>query len=169
MLILLSWILRLAPESWVRAFLPYDAKAIKLSFAPVRPRIAEYSPRFYENFWADYPETRALFGRNMSKAELDARINHFMLFMTENADKPWLFIDYMRGLSRRHKGYGIFGHHFAFVCETHLKTMRQILNRELESGEELAWRNGFGFLTKIMKGESRFKELSQAAPLHGPR
>ncbi len=144
------------PNILVRRFLPFDPQILKKSFEEIRPRMSEYSPLFYENFWRDYPETRELFGRNMTKVELDTRINHFMLFIVENCESPKVWLAYVEALAVRHKAYGIFEHQFHFVCETNLKTLKQ-LKGSLSAAEEAAWRAGFGFLEKLMKSAAKFK------------
>src|SRR5690606_5502623 len=93
----------LFPAAVLERLLPYDWKRIQKSYQPLRSRSQEYSQAFYENFWADYPETRPLFGKNMPKSELDTRINHFMVFMVENAGNPKAFVQYLDHLARRHQ------------------------------------------------------------------
>jgi hemoglobin-like flavoprotein len=93
----------------------------------------------------------------MTKKELDARINHFMLFIVENADKPYVYLDYVRHLADRHKIYGIRAHQFDFVSETNIKTLRLLLGSQLSNEDEKAWRDGFKCLSFLMKIRGGFK------------
>ncbi len=154
---LLKFFSAILPATVTRRLLPYNTQILQESFRPIRQRIDEYSPRFYENFWKDYPETRDLFGKNMTKKELDARINQFMLFIVENADKPHVYLNFVQHLAGRHKGYGIFSHQFEFVGETNIKTLKEMLGDSFSAADEKEWRVAFSFLTRLMKLAETFK------------
>ncbi len=156
MIFILQIILRIIPQSVLKKLLPFDGDVLRSSFAPIRPRIQEYASLFYKNFWEDYPETRPLFGRHMANVELETRINHFMLFIVENADNVRVYLDYVNALAKRHKGYGIRAHQFAYVSDTNVKTLRQLLGGNLSTEVEKEWRTSFTFLTKLMMWSQRF-------------
>jgi nitric oxide dioxygenase len=148
----------LMPSFLRKRILPYDAKLICDSFKTIRPRIEEYSPRFYEHFWRDYPETAPLFGRNMPRVELDTRINHFMLYITQYADRPHLVIDFVRELGKRHVGYRIKKRYFAYVNNTNIKTLRDFLGPDFTPELEKNWRSAFEFLTLLMLWSAPFSD-----------
>ncbi|MGE0616619.1 MAG: globin domain-containing protein [Bacteriovoracia bacterium] len=155
----LEILLGLIPPCLVRRLLPYDHARIRDSFNQyVRPRIQDYSPVFYEIFFRDYPEVVPLFGKNMSRGELDTRINHFMLFIVDYADRPRKFVRFLRELARRHRGYGIRVHQFEYVDETNLKTLQVFMGAAWTPELAAEWRRGFSFVSRLMKWFESFPE-----------
>ncbi len=155
------WLLRFfsmfLPDSLITRFMPFDPAVLKESFAPIRPRIAEYSPLFYKNFWEDYPETRQYFGKNLTQAELDTRINHFMLFIVENCERPSAYLDYIHALAKRHKGYGIARRHFEYVSATNIKTLKQMLGTAWKDNYETQWRKSFGVVESLFNTSETYR------------
>lgn len=83
-----------------------DTQLLRDSFALVVEREPELTARFYTRLFADYPQSRALFGGRSERAQQTMLRDALVAVIEHLDDAPWLQ-GTLRALGAAHVGYGV--------------------------------------------------------------
>jgi nitric oxide dioxygenase len=104
---------------------------------------------FYRNLFTLAPQLRSLF---QSDIELQGcKFMEAVGFSINRLEKPGEFTAMLKGLGRRHTGYGARGEHYPVVIEALLLTLRQSLGSEFTPRLARAWELALIHIAENMK------------------
>lgn len=122
---------------------------LEQSFALVAPRADDLVATFYENLFADYPDSRALFEHtDMTKQK--QMLKGGLVLVVENLRKPDVLSNALKGLGARHVKYGALPAHYPLVGNSLLKTLEQYAGEAWTSEVKEAWVGAYGAITELM-------------------
>ncbi|MDH6576451.1 globin domain-containing protein [Kitasatospora sp. MAP5-34] len=127
---------------------PADIQLIRASLAIVEPVADRATAHFYALIFLHHPEIRALFPAAMD-VQRD-RLFRALLMAGRNADDPAGLTEYLTGLGRGHRKYGTLTGHYGPVGECLIAALERFCGSRWDSATELAWRRGYGLISKIM-------------------
>ncbi len=125
-----------------------DADALRESFALVAERAPNLTARFYEILFERYPETRAMFPKNMRTQE-EMLTRALVAVLDHLEDGPWL-ADTLRALGAKHVDYGVTDEMYDWVGDALLRTLAEVAGDAWTPRVEKAWTDAFGAIAGLM-------------------
>jgi hemoglobin-like flavoprotein len=134
-----------------------NVELLSESFGLVKPRAEEFAHSFYDNLFADYPETQALFV-DTKMAEQRMHLVKALAMVVENLRRPDVLSDSLKGLGARHVNYGILPQHYPMVGGSLLKTFESYLGGEWTPEVRQAWVDAYAAITALMLEGAHYPE-----------
>jgi len=127
-----------------------DIHLLRSSFALVVEREPELTRRFYEILFADYPQTRALFGRHSDRAREQMLRDALVAVVDRLEDTVWLQTT-LGTLGRRHTGYGVTAEMYDWVGASLLATLAEIAGDDWTDRHAQVWAEAYGVIASAMQ------------------
>lgn len=134
-----------------------DTQLLRDSFALVVEREPELTARFYARLFADYPQSRALFGRRSERAQQTMLRDALVAVIEHLDDAPWLQ-GTLRALGAAHVGYGVTTEMYDWVGASLLATLSDIAGEAWTPRLEAAWTDAYGVIAQTMQEGARASE-----------
>lgn len=148
-----------------------NAQLLEASFNKVRPHAGDFSKRFYENLFADYPAAEPLFS-HVSIEEQGKKLFSSLILVVTNLKYPDGLQKDLQGLGARHIDYGALPEHYPLVGQTLLKTLSQFLKEDWTPELQQAWTDAYDVIAKTMLEGADYAsqdiQLDPAASLESP-
>jgi hemoglobin-like flavoprotein len=126
-----------------------NVSLLRQSFDLVLERQPQITPRFYELLFTRYPQVKPLFGRN-SQAQQGQMLQEALVAVVDHLeDASWLG-DTLRGMGRKHVGYGVTTPMYAYVGDCLISTLAEAAGPAWTPEIEAAWKDAYGAITALM-------------------
>lgn len=102
---------------------------------------SDFAARFYSALFAALPETRPMFGTDMTRQK--ARLMEMLSFLVEQIEHPEILEPMLSGLGKRHEAYGVKPDHYAPMGQVLLTEMALTLGEQWTPEVETAWKAAF--------------------------
>jgi hemoglobin-like flavoprotein len=126
-----------------------DVIALRESFALVVERAPDVTARFYDVFFARYPEVRVLFGRNTRQKQEEMLTKALVAVVDHLEDPSWLG-GTLKALGRKHVAYNVTEEMYGWVGECLLITLSDVLADEWTARVAKAWTDAYGAISAAM-------------------
>lgn len=126
-----------------------QAELLEESFNKIRPHSSDFSNKFYENLFADYPAAKPLFA-NTSIEKQGSKLFQSLLLVISNLKYPEGLAKELQGLGARHVEYGALPEHYPLVGQTLLKTLSQFLEEGWTEELQMAWTDAYAIIAELM-------------------
>ncbi|GAA1077529.1 globin domain-containing protein [Kitasatospora arboriphila] len=127
---------------------PRDLALIRDSLAAVEPVADRATAHFYALIFLHHPEVRALFPAAMD-VQRD-RLFRALMTAARSAGEPAKLTEYLTGLGRAHRKYGVRTAHYAPVGECLVAALAKYSGDRWDGETELAWRRVYRLVSGIM-------------------
>ena len=138
-----------------------DVIALRDSFALIVERAPDVSSRFYDVFFARYPEVRVLFGRNTRQKQEEMLTKALIAVVDHLEDPSWLG-GTLKALGAKHVGYNVTEEMYGWVGECLLITLADVLQDEWTARVAKAWTDAYGAISGAMIEGAREEVASWA-------
>lgn len=128
---------------------PRQIALVRENFAAVKPIAGTAAALFYDRLFALDPALRALFKSDMR--EQGAKLMQMIGVAVAGLHAPEALVPTLRGLGRRHRGYGVEDRHYATVGEALIWTLRQGLGPAFTDEAREAWIAAYTLLAGVMQ------------------
>jgi len=102
---------------------------------------SNFAERFYSALFTALPETRPMFGSDMTRQK--ARLMEMLSFLVEQIEHPEVLEPMLSGLGKRHEAYGVKPEHYAPMGQVLLTEMALTLGESWTHEVETAWKAAF--------------------------
>lgn len=127
---------------------PRQIEVVQQSFNKVRPIQTTAAALFYDRLFTIDPEIRPLFRHDM--VEQGAKLMAAIDMVVRALDRIEPMLATVRGLARRHVGYGVTDRHYVSVGAALLWTLEQGLGDEFTEEVRDAWASAYQVLSSTM-------------------
>lgn len=134
-----------------------NVELLSESFGRIKPRAEEFAHSFYDNLFADYPQTPPLFAHS-NMAEQRMHLVKALALVVENLRRPDVLSESLQGLGARHVNYGILPEHYPMVGGALLKTFESYLGAEWTPEVKQAWVDAYAAITELMLEGAHYPE-----------
>lgn len=128
---------------------PRQIALVRETFAAVKPIAGTAAALFYDRLFALDPALRALFKSDMR--EQGAKLMQMIGVAVAGLHAPEALVPTLRGLGRRHRGYGVDDRHYDTVGEALIWTLGQGLGPAFTDEAREAWLAAYGLLAGVMQ------------------
>jgi hemoglobin-like flavoprotein len=126
-----------------------NVELLESSFAQVKENSLEFTKRFYNMLFADYPEVQPLFA-NTPMEKQRKQLFQSLVFTVNNLRKPDTLNNALTGLGTRHVQYGVLPQHYPMVGNSLLKAFEVTLGTAWTPDVQQAWIEAYGVVTQLM-------------------
>ncbi len=134
----------------VTDFVAHDpVMVVQSTFALLARERARFGQRFYENFFAMAPDTRALF-RDTSPELQDTMFVDILFLVVRSLSRMDELMPALVELGARHAAYGTVETHFPVVKRALLATLREVLGAAMTAEAEAAWSETYDAMAASM-------------------
>ena len=102
---------------------------------------SDFADRFYAALFAALPETRSMFGTDMTRQK--ARLMEMLSFLVEQIEHPEILEPMLSGLGKRHEAYGVKAEDYAPMGQVLLAEMALTLGDKWTPEVETTWKEAF--------------------------
>ena len=131
--------------------LPSVVTALEESFALLAPQADELVARFYTRLFAEHPETRALFPKDMRDQE--KKLGAALGLVVRSAKKLDAVMPALAKLGEKHRAIGAKKEHYEIVGSILLSTMADMAGAAWTSEVRDAWTTAYGWVASTMINE----------------
>lgn len=124
-------------------------EVLEQSFEKVKPQANEFAASFYENLFADYPETKPLFANTDMKNQQQKLLSSLCLVI-DNIRKPEVLQNALKVLGEKHVDYKVMPEYYPLVGQSLLKTFEHYLQSDWTPEVKQAWIDAYGAITSLM-------------------
>lgn len=103
---------------------------------------------FYSKLFADHPELRRLFPKDMGQQYL--KLTDMLTAITAGLNNFSSYSDELRAMGKRHVNYGVKYHHYNMVGDALLWTLQKGLGNEWNDNTAQAWAACYNTLVEVM-------------------
>lgn len=128
---------------------PRQIALVRENFAAVKPIAGTAAALFYDRLFALDPALRSLFKSDMR--EQGAKLMQMIGVAVAGLHAPEALVPTLRGLGRRHHGYGVEDRHYATVGEALIWTLEQGLGPAFTAEAREAWLAAYTLLASVMQ------------------
>jgi hemoglobin-like flavoprotein len=135
-----------------------DVVALRESFELVVGRAPDLAHRFYDIFFARYPQVRPMFVSRSRDAQEKMLTGALVAVLDHLEDAPWLESQ-LQAMGAKHVGYGVRDEMYAWVGECLVATLKGAAGEAWTPRVEKAWGDAFGAISGLMlAGAKRERE-----------
>lgn len=132
---------------------PQQIQLVRTTFSAVMHQKLEVGRMFYERLFAIAPDTRAMFGSDMT-VQARKLMDTLAMAIASLRDSATL-IPMLEGLARRHVAYGVRDEHYDQVGRALLDTLEKGLGGDFTPEVREAWTTLYGTVAEIMRKAAR--------------
>jgi len=125
-----------------------DHRRVKANWADVATLTDQLARIFYANLFQLDPSTKALFSGDIDAQ--GAKLVATLGFIVDAIDRPEELAASAEDLAKRHVGYGVTADQYKPVGEALILSLHHLLGPTFDTGDETAWRNLYGAISKVM-------------------
>lgn len=145
-----------------------DAAALRESFALVVERSPNITHRFYEIFFAKYPQVQPMFGRRSQKEQEQMLTQALVAVIDHVEDGPFLQKT-LHDLGYKHVSYGVEDHMYGWVGECLLTALGEALGDDFTPRVRTAWETAYkAIVTLTLEGANAARKSSATSPSLSP-
>lgn len=122
---------------------------LESSFAQVKDSRLEFTERFYNILFTDYPEVRPLF-ENTTMQKQRKHLFESLVFVVNSLNEPDVLSDALKGLGSRHVQYGVLPQHYPMVGNSLLKAFSETLGTAWTPAVRLSWAEAYETISQLM-------------------
>lgn len=127
-----------------------DIKLIQETFELLKPRAEEFSHRFYERLFQDFPQAQPLFSSsNMDKQK--RLLVASLVQIVNNLEQPEFLGEYLGKMGERHVAYGTEDEHFEWVGLSLLRTLQDMFGADWKDTYTKQWALAFDLIAALMR------------------
>lgn len=126
-----------------------DVALLRSSFELVASRAPDLTARFYDVFFARYPQVKPMFGRNSAGRQQEMLTQALVAVLDHLEDAPWLATN-LRALGAKHVAYGVRDEMYPWVGESLLLTLEKVAGEEWSPAIARAWSDAIGAIAGLM-------------------
>lgn len=141
-----------------------DIQLLRSSFELVVDREPELTAAFYRRLFSDFPQAKALFGRNSERAQQEMLRDALIAVLDHLEDAPWLD-NTLRALGARHHEYGVTPQMYDWVGQSLLATLAEIADDAWTPALAEAWGAAYGLIAQTMQAGALTKTEEIVAPV----
>jgi len=138
-----------------------DIALLRSSFELVVDRNLHLVARFYEIFFARYPQVRPLFGRS-SRGRQEQMLTSALVAVLDHLEDPAWLESTLGALGEKHVAYGVTDEMYGWVGECLLAAIAEAAGPDWSPALEAAWTAAYGAISGAMLAGTR-KEITKAA------
>ncbi|NEP06174.1 MAG: globin [Okeania sp. SIO2G4] len=136
---------------------------IEQSFDKIKLYTNEFAASFYENLFAEYPETKPLFA-NTDIQQQQKKLLDALILVVENLRHPEILKEVVQALGSRHINYGVLRQHYPLVVKALLKTLKQYLGEYWTPEVKAAWIYADRGMAKLMLQGANYPSETERSP-----
>ena len=121
---------------------------LERSFEALAPKGPELVDRFYAKLFADYPQVRSMFPKNM--AEQKNMLLAALALVVRNLRTPQRLSAPLQEMGRRHTGYGTQPEHYPLFRDTLVSVMAELAGPIWTDGIDRDWRSAIDWVGSVM-------------------
>jgi len=143
-----------------------EIELLEQTFEIILPRGDEFSERFYERLFSEYPKLTPFFDGISIKGQ-QKKLLASLVLLVQNLHKPEVLNDYLRGLGARHQHYGVMADLYPIFAENLLSVFEELCGESWTKEIEQAWGNTLNTVSSIMLGayEPAINDIKDEAPV----
>jgi hemoglobin-like flavoprotein len=122
---------------------------LRSSFDLVVTNSPDITRRFYDIFFANYPQVRPMFSRNSRDKQEQMLTQALVLVMEHLEDAPWLTTT-LQGMGEKHVSYGVRDEMYGWVGESLLTALGEAAGEAWTPELQQAWADAFGAISGLM-------------------
>ncbi len=140
-----------------------DVELLRSSFHFVAEREPALTTRFYETFFARYPQVVPMFSRNTPQKQQEMLQRALVAVLEHLEDAAWLG-DTLGALGAKHIDYGVSDDMYGWVGECLLATLAEIAGPAWTPALATAWTDAYVAVSSLMKqGAERARQHGTTA------
>jgi hemoglobin-like flavoprotein len=132
---------------------PQQIDLVQASFSLVQPIAPQAAAIFYEQLFTRDPGLRRLFKGDME--DQGAKLMQMIGWAVQRLRQPEVLLPALKGLGRRHAGYGVQDSHYATVGAALLDTLALGLGAAFTDDVRQAWTAMYGVVAQTMQQAAR--------------
>jgi hemoglobin-like flavoprotein len=141
---------------------PKQIEIVQSTFTKVAPIAEIAADLFYARLFELDPQLKALFKGDMKRQGM--MLMSMLSTAVRGLSQPDALVPVVKGLGRRHVGYGVKDEHFTTVGQALIDTLAKGLGADFTPEAREAWLAAYALLSTVMKaGAAEMMEVSQAA------
>jgi hemoglobin-like flavoprotein len=141
---------------------PRQIELVQSSFARVAPIAEVAADLFYARLFELDPALKPMFKGDMKRQGM--MLMSMLSTAVRGLKNPEALVPVVKGLGRRHAGYGVKDQHFATVGEALIETLAKGLGPDFTPETRAAWLAAYSLLSTVMKaGMAEAMPVAQAA------
>jgi hemoglobin-like flavoprotein len=144
-----------------------DVALLRSSFELVVERAPDLTARFYEVFFARYPQVKPMFGRNSSARQQEMLTQALVAVLDHLEDAPWL-ASTLRALGAKHVAYGVRDEMYPWVGESLLITLEQVAGDAWSPAIARAWSDAIAAIAGLMIEGAHMERAREKQPESTP-
>lgn len=125
-----------------------NVRLVQESFARLAPRAAQAAALFYDNLFALDPGLRPLFGDDL--AEQGRKLMRMVGVAVGALGEIDRLVPVLRGLGRRHAGYGVEPGHYFSVGVALIWTLEDTFGAQFTPAHRKAWAAAYELMSQTM-------------------
>lgn len=134
---------------------------LRSSFDLVVTNSPDITRRFYDIFFARYPQVRPMFSRNTRDKQEAMLTQALVLVMDHLEDAPWL-TSTLHAMGEKHVSYGVRDEMYGWVGESLLAAMSDAAGDAWDAELHAAWSDALGAIAGLMIEGARRAQPSAA-------
>ena len=129
--------------------------ALVLATADAAFANGRFADRFYDRLFSTAPETRALFGADLTALKL--KFMNTLTSLVGSVQHPEMFGSILLHLGRQHRRLGVVPAHYGPTGEALLMTLRDILGERFTPAVEASWAALYAEIAERMQEGARIE------------
>jgi hemoglobin-like flavoprotein len=126
-----------------------DIELLRSSFSLVADRAPALTARFYQIFFARYPQVRPMFQRNAPQKQQEMLQRALVAVLDNLEDASWLR-ETLGALGAKHLDYGVTEEMYGWVGECLLATLAEVAGSDWSPALAAAWTDAYGAVSGLM-------------------
>jgi len=141
---------------------PKQTEIVQSTFAKVAPIAEIAADLFYARLFELDPQLKPMFKADMKRQGM--MLMSMLSTAVRGLSNPDALVPVVKGLGRRHVGYGVKDEHYAVVGQALIDTLAKGLGPDFTSEARDAWLAAYSLLSTVMKaGAAEAMDVAKAA------
>jgi hemoglobin-like flavoprotein len=143
-----------------------NVELLKQSFEEIKPVAAQVVDRFYQVLFARHPEAAGMFDEKRMPQQKAALIASLVTIF-DKLERTDELKNYLQKMGDRHRGYGVEHHHYDWVAESLIDTLKYFFDTTWTAELEDSWLAALGMIAETMRGVPAARPEAVADPIEG--